>query len=109
MKRWLLGLPSVGNQTGDEIDDKVGCAPMRVIVSPSGDTFKLMSLALREHGGLATCLTSTRSARDTILSEQDVKGREQDARFVSDAWYPADKRKRVLLVRDVQVGAGTHL
>ena len=26
MERWLLGLPSVGNQTGDEIDDKVGWA-----------------------------------------------------------------------------------
>ena len=26
MERWLLGLPSVGNQTGDEIDDKVGRA-----------------------------------------------------------------------------------
>ena len=43
------------------------------------------------------------------MSEQDVKGREQDARFVSDAWHSADKRKRVLLVRDVQVGAGRHL
>ena len=28
MERLLLGLPSVGNQTGDEIDDKVGRAPM---------------------------------------------------------------------------------
>jgi hypothetical protein len=27
-ERMLLGLPSVGNQTGDEIDDKVGRAPM---------------------------------------------------------------------------------
>ena len=28
MERRLLGLPGVGNQTGDEIDDKVGRAPM---------------------------------------------------------------------------------
>ena len=26
MERWLLGLPSVGNQPGDKIDDKVGLA-----------------------------------------------------------------------------------
>ena len=26
MERWLLGLPSVGNQAGDKIDDKVGRA-----------------------------------------------------------------------------------
>jgi len=28
MERWLLGLPSVGNQPSDKIDDKVGPAAM---------------------------------------------------------------------------------
>jgi len=28
MDKWLLGLPSVGNQTGDEFDDRVGLAPV---------------------------------------------------------------------------------
>ena len=28
MGRWLLGLPSIGNQPGDEIDNEVGRAPM---------------------------------------------------------------------------------
>jgi len=28
LERWLLGLPSAGNQTGDEIDDKLFWAPV---------------------------------------------------------------------------------
>ena len=27
-ERWLLGLPSVGSQPGDKIDDKIGWAPV---------------------------------------------------------------------------------
>ena len=47
-ERWsdgLLGLPSVSNQTGDEIDEKVGRAAMTGVFN-LGDIFELVNDAL---------------------------------------------------------------
>ena len=52
---------------------------------------------------------SVRSARDAILTEQDVKGRERDGRLVSDVRDPADKCKRVVFVRNDQAGIDGHI
>ncbi len=42
MKRRLLGLPSVGNQTGDEIDEKVGAAAVAGVFN-LGDILELVN------------------------------------------------------------------
>ena len=43
---------------------------------------------------------STGKARDAVLTEQNVIGRKQEGRLGCDARDLADKRKRVLFVRD---------
>ena len=61
MERWLIGLPSVSNQTGDKIDEKVGRAAVACVFNP-GDIMELVNDSLNDETfyASAACLQERR-------------------------------------------------
>ncbi len=81
MERWLLGLPSVGNQTGDEIDEKVGRAAVPGVFhlgdilasvkdGPDDETFTRQQLVFKNDESILHIFTKRRDRQRAVCRHQ---------------------------------------